>query len=75
MPEFQFDSLADFLAMGGDAAFVWASYAAFALFIFWNLLQPRLERQRVLRLLRARRIREQSLAASVNRTDETRGGV
>jgi heme exporter protein D len=75
VPEFQFDSLADFLAMGGDAAFVWASYAVFALFILWNLWQPRIERRRVMRLVRARRIREQSLAESVNRTDETRGGV
>lgn len=75
MPEFQFDSLGDFLAMGGDAAFVWGSYAVFGLFILWNLLQPRLERGRILRLLNARRVREQSLTASVNRTDEGRGGI
>lgn len=70
MPEFQFDNLADFLAMGGDAGFVWSSYAAFGLFIAWNLLQPRLQRGRILRLLNARRVREQTLSASVNRTGE-----
>lgn len=58
MPEFQFDSLAGFLAMGGDAVFVWASYGAFAAFIVWNLLQPRLQRRRIEVLLRARLQRE-----------------
>jgi len=54
MPEFRFDSLSDFLAMGGYAAYVWFSYVSFALVVVWNFWQPRLERARVVRLLRAR---------------------
>jgi heme exporter protein D len=54
MPEFRFDSLSDFLAMGGYAGFVWFSYLAFALVVVWNFWQPRLERKRIVRLLRAR---------------------
>ena len=61
MPEFQFESLADFLAMGGDAAFVWASYAVFMAFIAWNLIQPRLQRRKTEQLLRARRQRDAAL--------------
>lgn len=61
MPEFQFGSFADFLAMGGDAAFVWASYAVFLAFIAWNLIQPRLQRRSLSRLLQARRQREAAL--------------
>lgn len=58
MPEIQFDSLADFLAMGGYAFYVWISYAFFFVVMGWNLIQPRLERRRVLRLLKAKRQRE-----------------
>lgn len=59
MPEFQFDSLTDFLAMGGDAFFVWLSYAFFLAFVVWNLVQPSLQKRKVLRLLQARLRREQ----------------
>lgn len=72
MPDFQFDSLQDFLAMGGDAAFVWASYGVFALFIFWNLLQPRIERRRLGRLLLARKLREESKQGRGMNTMENR---
>lgn len=58
MPEFQFSSLADFLDMGGYAFYVWISYAFFFVVMGWNLVQPRLERRRVLRLLKAKRQRE-----------------
>ena len=58
MPEFQFDGLGDFLAMGGDAFFVWTAYLLFAISITWNLVQPRFERRRVLNLLKARQQRE-----------------
>lgn len=61
MPEFQFESLGDFLAMGGDAAFVWASYACFFAFIAWNLIQPRLQRRKTVALLRARLQRDAAL--------------
>jgi len=58
MPEFQFDSIADFLAMGGYAYYVWTAYGFFFIVMGWNLIQPRLERRRILRLLLARRQRE-----------------
>ncbi len=54
MPEFRFDSFSDFLAMGGNASFVWGSYLAFALVVVWNFWQPSLERARIVRLMRAR---------------------
>lgn len=58
MPEFQFEGLGDFLAMGGDAFFVWTSYLLFAASVTWNLVQPYFERRRVLNLLKARQQRE-----------------
>lgn len=58
MPELQFDSLADFIAMGGDADHVWMAYGFFCIVMGWNLIQPRLERRKILQLLRARRQRE-----------------
>ncbi len=58
MLEFQFDSLADFFAMGGYAFYVWAAYGCFFIVIGWNLIQPRIERRRVLQLLKARQQRE-----------------
>jgi heme exporter protein D len=61
MPDFQFEGLADFLAMGGDALFVWSSYFVFALFIGWNLIQPRLQRRKIIKLLQARMQREAGL--------------
>lgn len=54
MFEFQFDSVGDFLAMGGHGVFVWFSYLAFFAVVIWNYWQPRLERKRIVRLLRAR---------------------
>lgn len=58
MLEFQFDSLADFFDMGGYALYVWASYACFFIVMGWNLIQPRIERRRILRLLQARQQRD-----------------
>lgn len=66
MPDFQFESLADFLAMGGDALFVWSSYFVFALFIGWNLIQPRLLRRKIVKLLQARRQREVGMQQSMS---------
>lgn len=59
MPDFQFDSLGDFLAMGGYGVFVWGSYIAFFAVVFWSWWQPRHERKRIIRLLRARNARDQ----------------
>lgn len=58
MFEFQFDNVADFLDMGGNALYVWASYGFFAIVMAWNLIQPRMERRKVMQLLKARRQRE-----------------
>lgn len=58
MLEFQFDSFADFLAMGGYAFYVWTAYGCFFLVMGWNLIQPRIERRKVLQLLKARQQRE-----------------
>lgn len=63
MPKFQFDSLADFFAMGGYAGYVWAAYLFFFAVMGWNLIQPRLERRKVLKLLQARQAREPNTAA------------
>jgi heme exporter protein D len=60
MFDFQFDSLGDFLAMGGYAYVVWGSYGFFAIVMVWNLIQPRLDRRNVIRLLKARMQRESS---------------
>ena len=61
MPEFQFDGIGDFLAMGGYAFYVWISYLVFALVVIWNLLQPRIERRKLLHLHKARMQREAGL--------------
>lgn len=71
MPQFQFESAGDFFAMGGDAFFVWTSYAFFLLFIAWCLWLPRLQRRRVVRLIRARQQRE-AAGGDGPRTDDAR---
>ncbi len=59
MPQFQFDSLGDFLSMGGDAFFVWGAYAFFAVSMIWHIIQPGMQRRKVIRLVRARMQRDQ----------------
>lgn len=49
-----FDTLAEFLAMGGHGLYVWLSYGAAALVVGYNVLSVRLERRRVLRDARDR---------------------
>ena len=61
MPNPVFSSLSDFLAMGGDAAYVWTAYAIFAALVAASLIQPRLARRRILKQLRARQEREERL--------------
>ncbi len=58
MPEFQFEGVADFFAMGGHAYFVWMSYGFFFVVLAFNLWLPRHQRFRLLRLLRARQTRQ-----------------
>ncbi|MCY4017393.1 MAG: heme exporter protein CcmD, partial [Gammaproteobacteria bacterium] len=50
----QFNSLAEFLAMGGYAFNVWSVYALFALFLTANLLLPWRRHRRILREQRRR---------------------
>ena len=59
MPQFQFDSLGDFLSMGGDAFFVWGAYAFFAVSMIWHIIQPGMQKRKVIRLIRARMQRDQ----------------
>ena len=58
MPEFQFEGMADFLAMGGHAYFVWMSYGFFFVELAFNLWLPHHQRSRLLRLLRAHQSRQ-----------------
>lgn len=69
MPEFQFDSLSDFLAMGGDAFFVWTSYLLFMVFIFWCVYMPALQKRSVIRLIQARSQREAVQQAHQNKVN------
>ena len=64
MPEFQFQSLSEFFAIGGHAVYVWWSYAIFALIFAFNILQPLLAKKRILRQLQARLVREEARSAS-----------
>lgn len=58
MPEIQFSSVSDFLAMGGYGLYVWSAYAFFAAVVAFNLLQPRLARRKFFRQQKARLQRE-----------------
>ena len=49
----------DFLAMGGYGAYVWSSYAIFALALLIDYIAPRLRNRRGIAELRGRRKRQQ----------------
>lgn len=70
MPEFQFESFADFLAMGGHAIYVWSSYGVFAAVIAFNLIQPAMEKRRILKNLRARSLREAAHETAAREREE-----
>jgi len=72
MPEFQFDGIADFLAMGGYSYYVWMAYGFFFIVMGWNLIQPRLERRKILQLLQARRQRDAGRQENHQNMEETR---
>lgn len=59
MFELQFGSVAEFLAMGGYAKYVWLSYGTFVVLMTIGLLQPYLARRRIIRQQRARLQREE----------------
>ena len=63
MPTLQFSSLSEFLTMGGSYTFhIWSVYLLFAIFISYNLLQPKLVRRRFIREQKRRAARDAELA-------------
>ncbi|HEY6892521.1 MAG TPA: heme exporter protein CcmD [Rhodanobacteraceae bacterium] len=46
--------MADFLAMGGYGAYLWPSYAVFAIVLALDALAPRFKRKRVLADIRGK---------------------
>lgn len=54
MPDIQFDSLSDFLNMGGYAFYVWTAYLFWAVVLGTSLVMPLLDRKRVMKMLKAR---------------------
>ncbi|MCP5206577.1 MAG: heme exporter protein CcmD [Hahellaceae bacterium] len=46
-----FESLQDFIAMGGHGPFVWTCYGVTILIIFYNIVQPIIRRKDVLKRL------------------------
>ncbi|MDR5900761.1 heme exporter protein CcmD [Halomonas icarae] len=65
-----FDSFQDFLAMGGHAPYVWASWGVTGALLIGIVLHARAERRRLLRLLQRRRRRQ----AATNQTSHRTGG-
>lgn len=63
MPTVQFSSLAEFLQMGNYTFHVWTVYLLFAIFISYNLLLPKLQRQQFIREQKRRASRDAELAA------------
>ncbi len=64
MFEFQFSSLSEFLQMGGVYTFhIWAVYLLFAVFISYNLLQPRMVRRHFLLEQKRRAARDEELSS------------
>ena len=64
MPEFRFQSFADFISMGGHAVYVWWSYGIFAAIFAYNIFQPLLAKKRIIRQLQARLVREAARSTS-----------
>ncbi|MDO9476454.1 MAG: heme exporter protein CcmD [Pseudohongiella sp.] len=63
MPTLQFSSLSEFLQMGGVYTFhIWTVYLLFAIFIGYNLIQPRMARRQFIREQKRRAARDAELA-------------
>lgn len=73
MSEIQFESIAEFIQMGGYAVHVWLVYLFFAIFIAYNLISPRIAKQQFIRTQQRRTARDeeerQRMQASVDATD------
>lgn len=62
--ELQFQSFAAFIAMGKHGFYVWLAYGLTALVIIWNVLQPVLQRRRLLKQQAQQLRREKKHASS-----------
>ena len=60
--ELQFESLAEFIAMGKHGFYVWLAFGLTALVISWNVLQPLLQRRRLIKQLKQQLRREKKNA-------------
>lgn len=58
----QFHSFAEFIAMGNHGFYVWLAYGLTALIIVWNVVQPKLQRKRLLKEQAQRLRREKKYA-------------
>lgn len=54
-----FASIADFLAMGGHAGYVWSAYGLCLAILVLNVMLPKLARRRYIKDLTRRRRREE----------------
>ncbi|WP_430461935.1 heme exporter protein CcmD [Thalassolituus sp. LLYu03] len=45
----EFNSVSEFLAMGNHGFYIWLSYGLTAVVVAWNVLQPLLQRRRLLK--------------------------
>ena len=60
----QFHSFAEFIAMGNHGFYIWLAYGFAALVVAWNVLQPVLQRRRLLKQQAQRLRREKKHAHS-----------
>lgn len=56
----EFSSFSEFLAMGRHGVYVWSAYGITALIIIYNILQPIVQRKKILKEQRQRLRRDQS---------------
>ncbi len=57
----EFNSFAEFMAMGKHGFYVWLSYGLTAVVVAWNVVQPMLRRRRLLKE-HAQRLRREKRA-------------
>ncbi|MFC3680874.1 heme exporter protein CcmD [Bacterioplanoides pacificum] len=65
----QFDSFAEFIAMGRHGFYVWLAYGLSALIIMYNLLAPLLRRRQIIREQAQRLRRERNRSSQVENND------
>tara|TARA_R110000772_G_scaffold161502_11_gene272651 strand:- start:916 stop:1152 length:237 start_codon:yes stop_codon:yes gene_type:complete len=72
-----FESISDFLAMGGYASYVWSAYAFFAIVLIFNIWQPMLARKKFLKQqLKREQVQQERAQAQLdqqNREEITNG--